>query len=65
MTPISTYLGDGAYASFKEDGTLILTANHHLEAEATDCVYVDLNSIKRLRDFIAEILDVKEKENEL
>lgn len=58
MTPLSIHLGDGAYASFQKGSTLILTANHHLPLEATDCVYVDLNGIKRLRDFIAQILDI-------
>jgi hypothetical protein len=40
---IVEYLGDGAYATINRDfaGQIILTANHHDPARATDTVHLD------------------------
>ena len=40
---IQEYLGDGAYITVNRDfiGQIIITANHHDEAKATDKVHLD------------------------
>ena len=43
-----THLGDGAYASFEGFDQIILTANHHDPAQATDRVYLDDRAILAL-----------------
>jgi hypothetical protein len=55
-TPIIApdHLGDGAYASF--DGYhLILTANHHDPALATDKVAFDPHALTALKRYIARL----------
>lgn len=49
----ATHLGDGAYISTDEYGGLVITANHHSPAMATDSVYLDEGAITALVVFLA------------
>jgi len=44
------HLGDGAYATFDGYGVM-LTANHHDPAQATDKVYLEPFAIKKLQEW--------------
>jgi hypothetical protein len=48
----ATYLGDGAYVQVLPYGDLLLTANHHNPAMASDRVYIEARSIESLRNFL-------------
>jgi len=50
----SIHLGDGAYVTFDGHG-YIITANHHNIAHATDKIYLDLDGIDKLENFVKRI----------
>ena len=54
MAEKSTHLGDGAYASIEDDGTMVITANDHRPQLATDLVFISEAGLKVLIDFIDE-----------
>ncbi len=54
-----THLGDGAYISQDERG-LVLTANHHHPAMATDVVVLDPRAVAALKVILDDIEVTKE-----
>ena len=52
----STHLGDGAYASTGSyHGEIILTANHHDRAQATDIVALGPTEVANLVEFLKSV----------
>ena len=54
--PQSTHLGDGAYASTGDyHGEIILTANHHDRAQASDAVALGPREVQNLIEFLKTV----------
>lgn len=51
-----THLGDGAYATvdYPYPGAVVITANHHDPDQATDQVHMDIATVQRLINFLAD-----------
>ena len=50
------HLGDGAYATVNRDyyGQIILTANHHDPAMATDTIHLEPGMLDMIKDMLKE-----------
>jgi len=48
----AVHLGDGAYVSIDGNGDLMVTANHHDPANATDVVNIEARAVQLLVQFI-------------
>lgn len=58
MTP--TYLGDGVYAAI-ENGMVKLTTGSHLDADATNTIFLEPDVMDALKDYYERALAFYEK----
>jgi hypothetical protein len=47
------HIGDGAYVHLRQDGAVVLTANHHNPLLATDVVVIDVGDAPRLIEWLS------------
>ena len=53
--PPPTHLGDGAYVSLNQTGSIVLTANHHDPNQATDVVVLGEQELVELMKWIDQL----------